>query len=129
MESHNPDVLHPTRGAKAHAERHDAQDLAEQCIWDLFKVYDGRPILKKELVDAVAFDQGCSQDSAQQYVDALSSIHPRAPFVTHEVNRKSHVSPKDLQLLAEDAGSLAPQQDSKQPTKSRTRQRKGGGNA
>ena len=130
MTNHNPDVLHPTQGSRAHEERQQAQVDAAKSMWGLFKAYGDRPILKKELVDAVAFDLGCSQETAQGYVDALSSIHPLSPFVTHEVNRKPHVSPKDPQLLAEDAGKLASQQDSEQPPKrTRSRQAKGGANA
>ena len=106
MQTNNPDVLHPTRSSKAHEERLLAVDQALQTCKEMFKVYGG-PILKKELVDAVAYDQGCSQETAQSYVDALSSIHPRSPLITHAVNHKAHCSLKDPQLLAEDAGTVA----------------------
>ena len=130
MQTNNPDVLHPTRGSLSHGERLDAIDRAEQTIRELFEVYGGRPILKKEVVDAVAFAEGCTQETAQSYVDALSSIHPLSPFVSHEVNRKAHLSIKDPQLLTEDADNVASQQDSKQPPKKdRPQRRKGGANA
>ncbi len=133
MSTHNPDVLHPTRGTQAHLERLQALERAEQTIRELFKFYEGLPLLKKDLVDAVAFAEGCAQETAQGYVDALSSIHPRSPFVTHEVNKQAHVFLKDPQLLAEDAGTLAPLQHSQQPPKKHNLQKpkkakKGGAN-
>ena len=87
------------------------------------------------MIDALAFELGCSQETAQGYLDALSSISPRAPLVSHDVNRKAHISLKDPQLLHEDANLSASQQDSKQPPKKSSRTQsprkapKGGANA
>ena len=87
------------------------------------------------MIDAIAFDLPCAQETAQDYLNALCSIHPRAPFVSHDVDRKPHVSLKDTQLLNEDANLSASQQDSKQPPKKRrppspkTKTQEGGGNA
>ena len=122
MTTNNPDVLNPTRGSKAHAERLRAQAEAEQIVRDLSAVYGGDPLLKKDVVDAVAFGLGCSQETAQSYVDALCSIHPRAPFLNCEIGREAHVAIKDPQLLNEDADRSASKQPPKQPPKkSRTR--------
>ena len=134
MTTHNPDVLHPTRGSQAHDERLHALGQAEKAVRDLFTVYEGRPLPKKDVIDALAFELGCSQETAQGYLDALSSISPRAPFVSHDVNRKAHISLKDPQLLHEDANLSASQQHSKHPPKkSRPRSPRkaqgGGGNA
>ena len=135
MTTNNPDVLHPTRGSQAHEERLHAQALTEKVVRDLLKAYGGLPLPKKDVVDAIAFELGCSQETAQGYLDALCSIHPRAPFVSHEINRKTHISLKDTQLLNEDANLSASQQDSKQPPKKRrppspkTKTQEGGGNA
>ena len=87
------------------------------------------------MIDAIAFDLPCAQETAQDYLNALCSIHPRAPFVSHDVDRKPHVSLKDTQLLNEDANLSTSQQDSKQLPKKSSRTRsprkapKGGANA
>ena len=122
MERNNPDVLLQTKGDRAHEERQEALDRARDSILVLFVTYSP-PFPQKGVIDAVAFEQGCSQDTTQGFVDALSSIHPRSPFIAHEVKRKAHISPKDSQLLTEDADRLPI------PKKCRTGQRKGGGNA
>ena len=135
MATNNPDVLHPTRGSRAHEERLQALADTEKVVRDLFAVYGGDPILKKDVIDAVAFELGCSQETAQSYVDALCRIHPRAPFLNCEIGRKTHVAIKDPQLLKDDANLSASQQDSKQPPKKSSRTRsprkapKGGANA
>ena len=109
MTTNNPDVLQPTRASRAHDERLKALAEAEQVVRDLSAVYGGDPILKKDVLDAVAFALGCSQETAQSYVDALCSIHPRAPFLNCEIGRKVHVAIKDPQLLNEDANLSASQ--------------------
>ena len=143
MTTHNPDVLQPTRGSKSREERQRDITRTNRFLPELFAFYGVRSILKKEVVDAVTTEIGCSPETAQGYVDDLTSRHPRSRYVVHEVNHKPHVSPKDPQLLAEDAakwasrqdpqlltenaGELASQQDSEQPPKPRrSRQRQGG---
>ena len=134
MTTNNPDVLHPTRGSKAHEERLAAVAWAEQIIRDLSAVYGGDPLLKKDVVDAVAFEQGCSQETAQSYVDALCSIHPRAPFLNFGTGSKTRVAIKHPQLLNEDANLSASKKPSEQSPKTSTpraprQARKGGANA
>ena len=138
MTTNNPDVLHPTRGSRAHDERLKALADAEKVVRDLSAVYGGDPILKKDVLDAVAFELGCSQETAQSYVDALCSIHPRAPFLNCEIGRKAHVAIKDPQLLNEDANLSASKPPPKPPPKKSTKKstprsprkaQEGGGNA
>ena len=135
MATNNRDVLNPTRGAQASEDRRRNLAKAEESVRNLLKAYGGRPLPKKDVVDAVAFDLPCTQLTAQDYLDSLCSIHPRAPFVSHDVDGVAHISLKDPQLPNEDANLSASQQDSKQPPKKSSRTRsprkapKGGANA
>lgn len=127
MQRDNPDVVSPTRGSKAHGERQVGQDAARDLIDRLFDVNDP-PLLKKDLLDAICYDQGCHPETAQTYIDALcSKLHPDAPYFAHTVNRQAHVSPKVSTPRAEDTTTLL--LAAQPPQTRRTRQRKGGGNA